>query len=83
MLCRVHKKPGGHSQESGLKLAKGIFHIMYRHAQSVNWEELAGGGRQQPRLGDGQRRSAGGERLCRLSFWFFPFFPFPLYYIVN
>ena len=33
----------GHSQDSWPKLAKGIFHTIWHHAQYINWGELAGG----------------------------------------
>ena len=31
----------GHSQDSWPKLAKGIFHTIWHHAQYINWGELA------------------------------------------
>ncbi|KAK4830864.1 hypothetical protein QYF61_013793 [Mycteria americana] len=43
----AHKKLGGGTA----KLAKGLFHTIWRHAQYRNWGELAGG--QRSLLGDG------------------------------
>ena len=50
--CPADEKAGGaqeagrgHSQDSWPKVAKGIFHTKWRHAQYINWGELAGRGR--------------------------------------
>ena len=55
---------------------------MWRHAQYVNLEGLAGGGRQKSQLGNRQRQPAGGEQLYRLCFLFLTFFPFSFPYII-
>ena len=50
--CPASKKAGGapevgtgHSQGSWPKLAKGVFHTMWCHAQYINWEEWGWGDR--------------------------------------
>ena len=79
MLCQqadVQEDGREHSQSSWPELAKGVFHTMERHAQYINWVELARG--QGSLLG---HQSVGGEQLHCASLSFFPS-PSPSFFVI-